>query len=520
MLQKAAGIGYTEDMPARPGSKNLKLLIDTNILIPVEPTSSADLEAQSELIANMLRAAAEGKHDIYIHPLIRLDLSRDKDDARRRARELLIKKYRILPDAPPLTTGIKHTLGEVPDSSHDFVDHSLLAALDADAVDFLVTEDRKIRTKGQRLGLVNRIATVQETLAILSRLGVSTPSLPPAVRQAAAHVLDKNDPIFASLRRDYSPDFDRWLTGCKREHRTTLLVEAPGKRGLAGVCILKEESQAPIGPNGNTLGGSILKVCTFKVSEEHHGLRYGELLLKTLFGIAAEKQYDFLYVTCFEKYTDLIILLEEFGFRRTGGRERLGDLIFVKRLKWTEEERLGMSPLAFHVAFGPEAIDTRRAPFFLVPIQPHFHDLLFPEAATQKSLIVGADPFGNAIRKAYLCNSSIKKVEPGSLLFFYRSEDAQSVSVLGIAEDTLVSDSAPRIAQFVGKRTVYPLKDIAEMCSRPVLAILFRQARILQNPISIAELIKAGVLLRAPQSITTVREERKPWIATRIAGSR
>lgn len=506
-------------MATIPG-KSLKLLVDTNILIPIEPTSPKDLEAQSEPIANMLRIAAEGKHDVYIHPLIGLDLSRDKNDDRKHARGLLVRKYRVLPDAPALTSRMNQILGAVAEASHDFVDHSLLAALDADAVDFLVTEDRKIRAKGERLGFANRIATVHEALTILIGLGKAHPTPPPAVREAVAHVLDKDDPIFDSVRADYSPDFDKWLITCKRQHRTALIIDAPGRRTLAGVCILKDESQAPIGPQGQSSTGKILKICTFKVSAEHQGLKYGELLLKTVFSIAVDKQYDSVYVTCFEKHVDLRMLLEEFGFRHNDATEKYGDLIFVKRLKWTEEERLKLAPLGFHITYGPSALDTQRPTFFVVPIQPHYHDLLFPEMAIQKSLLSGTESFGNAIRKAYLCNSPIKKIQPGSVLLFYRSEDAQSVAVLGVAEDTLISDSAPRIAQFVAKRTVYPLDQIAGMCLRPVLAILFRQARILQNALSIAELIKRGVLLRAPQSITTVPEDRKLWLASRIAESR
>jgi hypothetical protein len=49
------------------------------------------------------------------------------------------------------------------------------------------------------------------------------------------------------------------------------------------------------------------------------------------------------------------------------------------------------------------------------------------------------------------------------------------------------------LARFVGKRTVYPLNEIVAMCRRPVLAILFRLARVLPPaPMSLAGLVAGG----------------------------
>jgi hypothetical protein len=55
------------------------------------------------------------------------------------------------------------------------------------------------------------------------------------------------------------------------------------------------------------------------------------------------------------------------------------------------------------------------------------------------------------------------------------------------------------------------------MCNhRDVLAILFRQDRLLPTPLEIVELRSQGVIRHAPQSISHVPPEVITWIGNRI----
>lgn len=136
---------------------------------------------------------------------------------------------------------------------------------------------------------------------------------------------------------------------------------------------------------------------------------------------------------------------------------------------------------------------------FVVPIQPRFHRLLFPEAELQLPLLPEPQPFGNAIRKAYLSNSGIRRLQPGDCLLFYRSQEAQGVFCVGVVEATLVSSDAAEVAAFVGQRTVYSFAQIKEKCADgEVLAILFRQDRVLTEPIGQQELASNRVMVRPP----------------------
>lgn len=92
----------------------------------------------------------------------------------------------------------------------------------------------------------------------------------------------------------------------------------------------------------------------------------------------------------------------------------------------------------------------------------------------------------------------------------------RSITVLGVVEDTLVSSLPTEVARYVGKRTVYRFDEIESLCQREVLAILFRQAWILKNPITLKNLVTNGVITSAPQSIVTVPEEGVKWLQTRL----
>ena len=131
--------------------------------------------------------------------------------------------------------------------------------------------------------------------------------------------------------------------------------------------------------------------------------------------------------------------------------------------------------------------------------------------------IEGTESYGNTIRKAYLCNSGIRRLEPGSVLLFYRSHDTQRIDAVGIVEETLATQDAEVLARFARKRTVYERRDIEAKTSQgEALGILFRYAPVLSDNLALTELLQAGVLKAAPQSIQQLKEEAVSWIQTRL----
>ena len=494
----------------------LRFLLDANVVIPLEPTSTLGIEAGTAIAADVVRRANELGFALLVHPETIRELATDRDRERRELRQILLNKYGVLTD-PPSLAAVESILGEVAPQSNDWVDHHLLAAIHADAVHYLVTNDEGIHKKARWLGIPgDRVLRLTDARALLDTL-VDHPQVPPPqVQTRAVHSLNKGDPIFESLRVDYpSSDmhlgFDRWLEKASREGRNAWVIER--SNGYAGICIWK--------PNDDEygLGGKVMKISTFKVSEEHRGRRYGELLLKAVFSELHANHYDNAWLTVFERHDTLVAMLEDFGFYTLPNMVTdLGELIYVKRLTPTGEQVT--DSFAYHQRFGPPRVDLPRSPIYVIPIRPRYHRRLFPDDPHEQMLIPWNEPFSNALRKAYLCQSSILPLPRGSVILFYRSHDRRTVNAIGVVEDAMRSSDPAEITQFAGQRTVYTYQEIEELARQEVLAILFRQDRLLEVPWPLRDLRAASVLKCAPQSITQVHDQEAiQWLSARLTAS-
>jgi hypothetical protein len=299
------------------------------------------------------------------------------------------------------------------------------------------------------------------------------------------------------------------MAKCKREHRRAWVINAGGRYG--GLCIVKDEF-----PNDYGISGKVLKICSFKIAEGHRGNRYGELLLKTIFAYLVENQYDRAFVEILSKHTELCTLLAEFGFEDLRASPK-GERVLVKQMHPADGDLSPLAPLAYNVKYGPHAVTLANVRIFVVPIRPRYHSMLFPELDEQLVLLpTTGQPYGNSVRKAYLSHSKIRKISPGDAILFYRSEVDPGVTVLGVAEQTLVSTDPLEIARFVGKRTVYSYAEIEQMTAKPVLAVLFRMARTLKPSWNVDLLKRAGIIKRPPQSFMQVSGDGATWIATQL----
>ena len=176
--------------------------------------------------------------------------------------------------------------------------------------------------------------------------------------------------------------------------------------------------------------------------------------------------------------------------------------------------------LRHHIQYGPRYYSLS-ADRFIIPIEPRYYRVLFPEADPEWQFpsIATSSPAGNSIQKAYLSRSSSRLITPGAILYFYRSQDRQRIATVGVAESTLASASPDEIAAYVGKRTVYSRAQIEEMTgsgTREVLAILFRHARTLQSGPTGEQLREAGVWQAPPQSIMIVQPEGAEWLRKQV----
>lgn len=494
-------------------------LIDSNVAIKSDPLSH-QVEDDYDLALRFQQLANEGGHRLLVHPSSLLDFARDPDRERAALRERSFGRYSMLAAPPPRSAGQIAVLGEPQPGSNDAVDQELLAAVLSDAVSFLITQDNGIHQKARRLGVDERVLRLPDAIALIEGLFSPLPEPPPSVERVRAHELNLADPIWDSLRQDY-PGFDQWLTGVRRDQRDALVVGDPARR--SALCLLKNE---PGGEYG--VPGPLLKISTFKVSPDHSGNKYGELLLKAVFDQCAAERQAGVYLTVFPRHSELLGVFADFGFHALSTRTALGELVLHKRLVWDHDEWRDLSALDFHVAYGPPALKVEGTRPHLVPIEPRWHRLLFPDAEPahlegetlfSATEAVETHPFGNAIRKAYLCHAATQRVQPGDPLLFYRSRDEQAVFVIGVCESTHRSRDVDEIAALVGRRTVYTYAEIRRQTEhREVLVVLFRQARVLRgDPITLDDLRASDAARGWPQTIQQVRPEGLPWLQQRLA---
>jgi hypothetical protein len=488
----------------------MKFLIDTNILISLEPAGASEIEVGATEVAEVAKLIQQSRNQVVVHPLVLADIARDANAPRRQHRQHVLGKYSVLDAPPQLTADDEAALGIAPPGSNDWVDNHLVVAVARDSVDCVITQDQGIHRKAAKLGLADRVLTTRDALTMLRALFDTVPTPPPAVRVTKAHNLDERDPIFESFRADY-PGFDIWLRKCKLDGRPAWTID--GQPGLAAMCIVNPETDSCYGMNGK-----ILKICSFKVSEAHIGARLGELLLKAVFKYAHENAFDWLYVTAFEKHAWLLALFHDFGFVDAPNRSPRGELVLIKPTR-PDGAGDGMSALDYAIRYGPFYWSRNIARAWVVPIQPRYDSVLFPERQEQASLFAGRLPFGNAIRKAYLCRSPVRGITPGDVMAFYRSETSKSIRTLGIVENWITSHEPEKISQYVARRTVYSMQEITVMCSakRPVLAIRFRQVLHEFHEIPLGELKASNVLRGPPQSIVRILPERIAWLMDRVA---
>ena len=452
----------------------MRVFLDTNLLIGREDSNV--LPAQ---LAQLLQLLNENGVSSLVHPASIEELGRDKDDVRRRIVQSKVGSYPVLESPPAPPQDFLETFGAA--SENDTVDARLAYAVLRNAVSFLVTEDQELVHRAARIGLQERVLSASGALRyFLGYFGRAPPTLPTHLKDVPVHDLDLKDPIFDSLKADYrsiGDGFEAWFQKACREGRRCVRVRLPDGR-LAGILLYKEE-------RGETLldlpGTRRLKIATFKVSDQLPRQGVGELLLSFALRYCQKYGFEESYVTVFPHHAEVVDFLTPFGFQDIGANQ-YGERVLLKRLT-TAAQPESLSALEFFRRFYPSYRDDAAVRKLLVPIKPTYHRQLFPEfdptPGYQRTLDDSIPPTfaaGNAIRKAYLSNSSTGKVRPGDLLLFYRSEDLRKVTHVGLVEETRVCKTSLDVIDFVGNRTVMPIDRLEKMCKRPVLAILFWNA--------------------------------------------
>lgn len=480
----------------------MRILLDTNIFILRE-----DNKVISQELQYLLQILGKIKAETLIHPISLEELKGDKDESRMRIIFSKVGSYLLLESPPDLSKDdeFKKRVSEAND--HDRIDNNLLYAVYKNAVDFLITEDSGIHKKAAEINIQDRVLLIDDALQRFKKGCYEfKTSVPPALKEDYVYNLDLNDPIFDRLKKNY-PEFNEWFSKISRGKRKCWVhYNSDGKIGALLIFKIEDE---PIEGDPPLPKKKRLKISTFIVTNV--GQKIGELFIKLSIDFCVKNGLSEMYLTHFTEPNDMLVqLISEYGFRKVSVNPR-NEEIYLKKMIADASCANTIAPLQIVNEFYPSFYDGEKVRKYIIPIQPQFHSRLFTDyPERQLRLAEQSGEFiveGNTIKKAYLTNSSIKTIQAGDIVLFYRSRYKSEITSLGVVESVYPSLTNPdEIWKMVIKRTVYSREEIEKIAKKPTTVLLFYHICHLPNPVSYRTLKGIGALSGPPQSICKVDE--------------
>lgn len=482
----------------------MKIIFDTNILIYIEDPK--ELSPNLQELLNIIRRYG---HQIFIHPASLKDINNDKNVQRR---AIILSKLRGYPliELPPRPTDDFLSMMGPSSSINEINDNKILFAIQKNAADFLVTEDYGLHKKANRIDLDDRVLSIASALDYFKNLYARIVPKHALLKEEYVRNLDVDDPFFDLLKEDYIA-FRDWFKRISIEGRKCWVYQEEGK--IKTLLILKEENEL-IETVPPIPAAERLKIATLKV--DLSGYKLGELLLKMAFQYCIDNHIFEIYLTHFRKENDgLIHLIENYGFESVGFLKKNNEEVFIKKFIPLEKE---LPPVEMSKKYYPSFKDDQKIRKFLIPIQPEFHERLFPDYEKRQMKLTDYSEInapGNAIKKAYLSYSRIKKMRAGDIILFYRSKDQKAVISLGIVDQKpFHTDDLELLLRFVGKRSVYSHPELKTWTEKPVFIILFRHHLNLPKPLDISFLRDHSIPV--PQTISEINH--KQYMAIKKGG--
>ncbi len=389
----------------------MKALLDTNIIIHREASRILNKD-----IGILFKWLDKGKYTKCIHPVTIEEIKKNSNKETVDTFSVKLESYETLKTVAPLSEVVIKVSGKIDTTPNDKNDTLLLNEVFCERVDFLITEDRKIHTKAELLGISDRVFKID---SFLEKVVSENPSLVDykVLSVAKKHFgeINLNDSFFDSFKEDYI-GFDKWFN--KKSDEIAYVTHNKGN--LLSFLYLKVEDKSE---NYSDIIPSFkpkkrLKIGTLKVVS--NGVRLGERFLKVIFDNALQYKVDEIYVTIFDKRDEqkrLIGLLEDWGFVKYGVKETTtgNELVYIRDFKPTfnkENPKLTFPYIS------------RETKIFMIPIYPDYHTELLPDSilTTESPYdFVENQPHRNAISKVYISRSIERNINKGDVIVFYRT---------------------------------------------------------------------------------------------------
>ncbi len=147
----------------------MKVLLDTNIIIHREAYTviNKDIGVLFKWLDNL-------HHTKCIHPVTITEINRYKDPVTLQSLNINLDNYNTLQTEAPLNPSVKKMSAEIDKDENDINDTKLINELLNNRVDILITEDRKIVSKADLLGIADKVFTIE---SFLEKVTAENPAL-------------------------------------------------------------------------------------------------------------------------------------------------------------------------------------------------------------------------------------------------------------------------------------------------------------------------------------------------------
>lgn len=437
----------------------MRALLDTNIVIHRE-----NKRVSNYSIGHLYRWLDRLKYDKVIHPYSISEIEKYKDPGVQEAIKVKLDSYNVIQSVIDPSKEFLQLVGIPEKTLNDKIDDTLLFEIYKGRVDILITEDRRLRAKATKIGLDDRVFSIN---SFISKATAENPALIEykmlAVKKTLFGLVDVNNSFFDSFRLAYN-GFNGWFYN-KCDEEAYICKTDVGN--ILGFLYIKTEGtnenysdiRPPFEPKRR------LKVGTFKV--ESTGFRLGERFMKIIFDNAQQRNVDEIYITMFTDREELYALYElvtrwgftKYGIKLTDGKE---ETVLVKPMKKY------ISELSSRENFPNIIFDCNK---YILPIYPQYHTTLLPDSKLNNENEVdflGREPHRYALQKVYISWASLNGVRPGDLILFYRTGPEGSnkkytsvVSTVALV-DEIISDikSESELLHFCQNRSVFSTDDL------------------------------------------------------------
>ncbi len=489
----------------------MRVLLDTNIIIHRENNRATNYS-----IGHLFNWLDKLKFEKIIHPLSVAEIEKYNDKNTQDVYKIKLSAYNRLTVPEKIADELVAAFRDTDTTENDRIDTALLNSVFLKHVDLFITEDKKLRKKAEKIGLGDKVYSINHFITSATE---RNPSLIDYKALSVKHTrfgeLDIKNPFFDTFKKDY-PGFEDWFA---RKCDEEAYVCNDDKNNILGFLYLKTEEKTESYPYMQPafLPKRRLKVGTFKV--ESTGFRLGERFIKIIFDNALKREVDEIYVTLFENRQELSALQELFerwGFQRYGVNRSTGkdEAVFVKPLK------------AYNTAFSPKQNFPNiryNVSKFIMPIEACWHTHLIPDSQLRTENLVdflGRDACKYALQKVYISWAyNMNGAKPGDLVFFYRMgktdgrKGFESVISTVCIIDEIKRDftSESELLRYCQNRSVFSeenLKSFWHRNSRNLSAIKFIQVKSLEKRPILNQLRDAGIVAqdKGPRPFTKITD--------------